>query len=92
MNQGCGKVHCTQSHSLWGENSPRSFHGNDEREMKSPLCIYVLIQLKALCVTDTVSNINRYTYRLRDDDMLQRFNHTLTNKRCNFISIALRLL
>ena len=54
-----GKVQCTVT-TPRGENGPGSFHGNDEREM-SRLYIHVSIRLKALCVGDTLSNINRLT-------------------------------
>ena len=43
-----------QSHAPRGENSPASFHGNDEREMRSSFHIHVLIQLKALCQRNVV--------------------------------------
>lgn len=49
-----------QSQPRGEESRPGSFHGNDEREM-SRLYIHVSIRLKALCVRDTLSNINRLT-------------------------------
>lgn len=72
---------CSQS-PLWGENSPRSFHGNDVREMRSPFYIHILIRLKALCVRHTLSYIYRSTHCQKGWEKKARcnvFNHIPTN-------------